>query len=88
MMKSWARRVSSMGGAVTVVSVTDGEGSDPTRPHLDRVRRAELRNALHRLCIKVAHNHGLPIARFPVWTWHHTQPSTVKALTWGLFRSP
>ena len=45
LMQSWA----ATGQSVTVLSVTDGEASDPTRAGLDLVRRKELRDALRAL---------------------------------------
>jgi LmbE family N-acetylglucosaminyl deacetylase len=47
LVSSWAMA----GQAVTVVSVTDGEAADAGRRDLDRVRRAELRNALRTLSL-------------------------------------
>ena len=138
LIHAWA----SAGQDVTVVSVTDGEAADTRRPHLDLVRRTELRNALRRLslvhvsvkrlgipdgqvgehknrlrsaltecaregvtliapyerdghpdheavgdvCLEVARCEEAPIARYPVWTWHHTKPENLQTLQWGLFR--
>src|ERR1700722_11526713 len=45
LVQSWV----ASGGAVTVVSVTDGEAADPNHPQLDLVRRGELRDALRKL---------------------------------------
>jgi LmbE family N-acetylglucosaminyl deacetylase len=129
------------GESVTVVSVTDGEAADPNHPHLDLVRRGELRDALRKLsslhvtvqrlglpdgqvgehrnrlrnairqyadptgtligpyerdghpdheavgevCLEISQAEGIPIARYPVWTWHHTEPEALRASRWGLF---
>ena len=42
--------------------------------------------AVGQVCCELAHESGLPIARYPVWTWHHTHPASMQALKWGLFR--
>lgn len=42
--------------------------------------------AVGQVCLEVAQNNGVPIARYPVWTWHHTHPESVQALKWGVFR--
>jgi LmbE family N-acetylglucosaminyl deacetylase len=135
------RSCAMAGQKVTIISVTDGEAADCSRPGLDRIRRSELRNALrtlslshvtvHRLgipdgrvqdhrnrlrgvlrecakdrgtiiapyehdghpdheaagreCLEVAQSDGVPIARYPVWAWHHTKPAALRAVRWGLF---
>ena len=137
LVQSWV----TSGGAVTVVSITDGEAADPSHPQLDLVRRGELRDALRKLssfhvqverlglpdgrvnehrnrlrngilqhvdasgtiiapyerdghpdheavgqvCLEIAQTQGIPIARYPVWTWHHTEPETLKSSRWGRF---
>jgi LmbE family N-acetylglucosaminyl deacetylase len=42
--------------------------------------------AVGKVCLDVAQSDGVPIARYPVWTWHHTNPRSLMALRWGLFR--
>jgi LmbE family N-acetylglucosaminyl deacetylase len=36
-------------------------------------------------CLSVARVLRLPIARYPIWAWHHRQPSTFCAKRWGRF---
>jgi len=137
LVQSWV----TSGGSVTVVSVTDGEAADPSHPHLDLIRRGELRDALRKLstvhvdlqrlglpdgrvadhrnrlrnairqhadpsgtiiapyerdghpdheavgqvCLEVSQADGIPIARYPVWAWHHTEPESLRTSRWGLF---
>ncbi len=129
------------GQSVTVLSVTDGEASEPGRHGLDLIRRKELRDALRiltpshvtverlgipdgkvgdhanrlrqvlqehatpevtlmapyehdghpdhdvvgRVCADVARAAGIALARYPVWTWHHTDPLAVRSLRWVRF---
>ncbi len=42
--------------------------------------------ATSQVTLEIARRNGVPIARYPIWTWHHTNPSSVQALSWGLFR--
>jgi LmbE family N-acetylglucosaminyl deacetylase len=137
LIHSWA----STGRPVTILSVTDGEASDPERPGLDLVRRKELQDALRILtpvhvsvrraaipdgkvvehanrlrdalealvtpdatiiapyehdrhpdhemagwvCAQVARTARVPLARYPLWTWHHTDPGTLKSVHWVRF---
>jgi LmbE family N-acetylglucosaminyl deacetylase len=46
LIHAWAAR----GAKVTVLSVSDGEGADPSRRDLGTVRRGELQDALRKLC--------------------------------------
>jgi LmbE family N-acetylglucosaminyl deacetylase len=39
-----------------------------------------------RLCREMARTLGLSIARYPIWAWHHADPSTMKAARWGRFQ--
>jgi LmbE family N-acetylglucosaminyl deacetylase len=129
------------GQPVTLLSVTDGEASDPNRPGLAQIRQQELRAALRvltpahvkiirigipdgkvsdhanrlrlmleehlttdgtliapyefdghpdhdiagRVCRDLARAAHIALARYPVWTWHHTNPDSVKSLPWGKF---
>jgi LmbE family N-acetylglucosaminyl deacetylase len=36
-------------------------------------------------CLTVAHDLGLPIARYPIWAWHHAQPAAFSGSRWGRF---
>jgi len=36
-------------------------------------------------CIDVAGDLHLPIARYPIWAWHHAQPTAFKGARWGKF---
>jgi LmbE family N-acetylglucosaminyl deacetylase len=38
-----------------------------------------------RVCVDVARAARVPLARYPVWTWHHTDPTAVKSLRWVRF---
>ncbi len=124
------------GDAVSVVSVTDGEGAYPDWPGLKERRRVELESALSalsssrlrivrlslpdgggqdntaaveeavaslcahrptlvapyerdghpdhestgRACLKIARRLGLPIARYPIWAWHHRAEHDLRSL--------
>jgi LmbE family N-acetylglucosaminyl deacetylase len=37
------------------------------------------------ICLEVANTHGISIVRYPIWTWHRTQPSALAKLRWGKF---
>jgi LmbE family N-acetylglucosaminyl deacetylase len=37
------------------------------------------------ICLEIADAHGIPVVRYPIWAWHHTQPSTLAELHWGRF---
>jgi LmbE family N-acetylglucosaminyl deacetylase len=36
-------------------------------------------------CLAVASDLGLPIARYPIWAWHHAQPAAFAGSRWGRF---
>ena len=36
-------------------------------------------------CLTVAAELGLPIARYPIWAWHHAQPAAFAGARWGRF---
>jgi LmbE family N-acetylglucosaminyl deacetylase len=36
-------------------------------------------------CLQVANDLDLPIARYPIWAWHHAQPTTFQGARWGKF---
>jgi LmbE family N-acetylglucosaminyl deacetylase len=36
-------------------------------------------------CLAVATDLGLPIVRYPIWAWHHTQPAAFAGNCWGRF---
>ncbi len=38
-----------------------------------------------RVCAEVARAARIPLARYPVWTGHHTNPVAVKSLHWAKF---
>jgi LmbE family N-acetylglucosaminyl deacetylase len=42
--------------------------------------------AVGEVCLGISQTEGLPIARYPIWTWHHTDPHTMRDQEWGLFR--
>lgn len=41
--------------------------------------------AVGQVCLEIARTEGTPIARYPVWTWHHTEPEALVSSRWGLF---
>lgn len=41
--------------------------------------------AAGRECLEVAQSYGVPIARYPVWAWHHAKPGALRTMRWGLF---
>jgi LmbE family N-acetylglucosaminyl deacetylase len=41
--------------------------------------------AAGRESLEVAQSYGVPIARYPVWAWHHAEPTALRAVQWGLF---
>ena len=41
--------------------------------------------AVGEICMEIAQMEHIPIARYPVWTWHHTEPEALKTSRWGLF---
>jgi LmbE family N-acetylglucosaminyl deacetylase len=38
-----------------------------------------------RACAAVASTSGVTLARYPIWTWHHTVPKAVESLRWVRF---
>jgi LmbE family N-acetylglucosaminyl deacetylase len=42
-------------------------------------------DAIGRVCCGLAHSHGVRVARYPVWTWHHTDPAALKDRSGGRF---
>ena len=42
-------------------------------------------DAAGRICFDMARAHGLAIARYPIWTWHHADPLSLNSRTWGRF---
>jgi LmbE family N-acetylglucosaminyl deacetylase len=36
-------------------------------------------------CLTVADDLGLPIARYPIWAWHHAEPAAFAGNRWGRF---
>jgi LmbE family N-acetylglucosaminyl deacetylase len=34
-------------------------------------------------CLQIAHQHQLPIARYPIWAWHHSRPHEFADARWG-----
>lgn len=36
-------------------------------------------------CLTVAGELELPIARYPIWAWHHTQPAALAGYRWGRY---
>jgi LmbE family N-acetylglucosaminyl deacetylase len=41
--------------------------------------------AVGEVCLEFARSERLAIARYPVWTWHHTNPKDLQGTRWGLF---
>jgi LmbE family N-acetylglucosaminyl deacetylase len=41
--------------------------------------------AVGEVCLEMSQAEGIPIARYPVWTWHHTEPEALRSSRWGLF---
>jgi LmbE family N-acetylglucosaminyl deacetylase len=37
------------------------------------------------VCCGLARSHGVSVARYPVWTWHHTHPDSLATARWGKF---
>lgn len=42
-------------------------------------------DATGEVCCALARTHGLALARYPIWTWHHADPATLAAARWGKF---
>jgi LmbE family N-acetylglucosaminyl deacetylase len=41
--------------------------------------------AAGRVCREMAQTHGLAIARYPIWTWRHSNPLAMHNARWGRF---
>jgi LmbE family N-acetylglucosaminyl deacetylase len=41
--------------------------------------------AVAQACLAVAEGEGVPIARYPIWAWHHALPSDFDGYRWGRF---
>jgi LmbE family N-acetylglucosaminyl deacetylase len=41
--------------------------------------------AVGKTSIELAAANGIPIARYPIWAWHHTRPSALAELPWKRF---
>jgi LmbE family N-acetylglucosaminyl deacetylase len=41
--------------------------------------------AVGQVCLEVASSHRVPIARYPIWAWHHAQPKDFADSRWGVF---
>jgi LmbE family N-acetylglucosaminyl deacetylase len=41
--------------------------------------------AVGRVCCGLAHSHGATVARYPIWTWHHTDPADLDGRRGGRF---
>jgi LmbE family N-acetylglucosaminyl deacetylase len=42
-------------------------------------------DAIGEVCVSLARTHGVPIARYPIWTWHHTDPDAFGEAPWARF---
>jgi LmbE family N-acetylglucosaminyl deacetylase len=42
-------------------------------------------DAIGEICIALARSHGIGLARFPIWAWHHSDPGTFADARWGRF---
>jgi LmbE family N-acetylglucosaminyl deacetylase len=42
-------------------------------------------DATGRECLEVAQSNGVPIARYPIWAWHHMKPTAMRPVHWGRF---
>jgi LmbE family N-acetylglucosaminyl deacetylase len=42
-------------------------------------------DAIGGVCRGLARSHGIDIARYPVWAWHHADPASLEAERWGRF---
>ena len=59
--------------AVTIIAPFEHDG------HSDH-------EATGQVALDVARSYSVPIARYPVWLWHHTDSAAVERLRWGVFR--
>jgi LmbE family N-acetylglucosaminyl deacetylase len=39
--------------------------------------------AAGQVCLQIAQQHQLPIARYPIWAWHHARPHEFDDARWG-----
>jgi LmbE family N-acetylglucosaminyl deacetylase len=39
-------------------------------------------DAIGDVCCGLARSHGIDIARYPVWTWHHSEPASLEEARW------
>ncbi|HEY6458127.1 MAG TPA: PIG-L family deacetylase [Steroidobacteraceae bacterium] len=39
--------------------------------------------AVGEVCLQVAREHAVALARYPIWAWHHTDPSNLRQAQWG-----
>jgi LmbE family N-acetylglucosaminyl deacetylase len=37
------------------------------------------------VCCEIAKTHGIPLARYPIWTWHRSDPTEFHEVSWGRF---
>jgi len=42
-------------------------------------------DAVGEVCCDLKRSHGISIARYPVWAWHHTDPALLAGARWGRF---
>jgi LmbE family N-acetylglucosaminyl deacetylase len=42
-------------------------------------------DAVGEVCRGLGHSHGVTVARYPVWTWHHADPTALAQARWGKF---
>jgi LmbE family N-acetylglucosaminyl deacetylase len=42
-------------------------------------------DAIGEICVALARSHGIALARYPVWTWHHSDPRSFADTRWGRF---
>jgi LmbE family N-acetylglucosaminyl deacetylase len=41
--------------------------------------------AVGRVCVELAHAWGMPLARYPIWSWHRRAPRALRDVRWGRF---
>jgi len=41
--------------------------------------------AIGGVCVGLARTHGIALASYPVWTWHHAAPASFRDARWGKF---
>ena len=37
------------------------------------------------VCASLQRSHGVMVARYPIWAWHHTDPESLAQVRWGKF---